>query len=104
MRVNIARAILQKQKLIVFDEFTSVVDREVAKVSSLAMQKAIRRTNRQFIAVTCHYDIVPWLEPSWILCTDDMSFTKKKLPDQPLLFKSSNAAEVYGASLGSITI
>ena len=34
MRVDIARALLLNQKLVVFDEFTSVVDREVAKIAS----------------------------------------------------------------------
>jgi len=57
MRVDIARAILMDKPIIVFDEFTSVVDREVAKISSYAIQKAVRRTNKQFIAVTCHYDV-----------------------------------------------
>src|SRR5690606_13882916 len=61
MRVDIARALSLDQPLIVFDEFTSVVDREVAKVSAYAISKAIRRTTKKFIAVTCHYDVVDWL-------------------------------------------
>ena len=43
MRCDLARAILEKREMFVFDEFTSVVDRNVAKIGSLAMQKAIRR-------------------------------------------------------------
>lgn len=43
MRCDLARAILEKRELFVFDEFTSVVDRNVAKIGSFAMQKAIRR-------------------------------------------------------------
>jgi ABC-type ATPase with predicted acetyltransferase domain len=78
MRVDIARALCLKQKLIVFDEFTSVVDREIAKVSAYAIAKAVRRTSKQFIAVTCHYDVLDWLGPDWVFCTDDMSFSKKK--------------------------
>ena len=46
MRVDLARAILEEQNLFVFDEFTSVVDRNVAKIGSFAMQKAIRKTNK----------------------------------------------------------
>ena len=34
MRVDIARALCLEQPLIVFDELTSVVDREIAKVSA----------------------------------------------------------------------
>lgn len=74
MRVDLARAILEENKLFVFDEFTSVVDRNVAQIGSFAMQKAIRKSNKQFIAVTCHYDVEDWLLPDWIFNTDTMTF------------------------------
>ena len=74
MRVNLARAILENNPLIVFDEFTSVVDRGVAKIGSFAMQKAIRKSNKKFIAVGCHYDVEDWLMPDWIFNTDTMTF------------------------------
>ena len=74
MRCDIARAILEKRDMFVFDEFTSVVDRNVARVSSLAIQKAIRREDKRFIAVTCHYDVQDWLMPDWVFNTDDMTF------------------------------
>ena len=55
--------------LVVFDEFTSVVDRTVAKVCSAAIAKGIRngRLPCRFVAVTCHYDVAEWLEPDWVL-------------------------------------
>ena len=37
MRVDMARALLTDEPLVVFDEFTSVVDRQVAKVGSYAV-------------------------------------------------------------------
>jgi ABC-type ATPase with predicted acetyltransferase domain len=104
MRVDISRALCLKQQLIVFDEFTSVVDREIAKVSAFAIAKAVRRTDKQFVAVTCHYDVLDWLEPDWVFCTDDMSFSKKKLGDHKLKFQSTRALTAYGGSLGTITI
>ena len=57
--------------LVVFDEYTSVVDRNVAKIASAALAKGIKSGNipRQFVAVTCHYDILDWLEPDWVLDT-----------------------------------
>jgi len=58
MRVDLARAILSEKDMIVFDEFTSVVDRTVAKTASFAIQKSIRKMDKKFIAVACHYDIV----------------------------------------------
>jgi ABC-type lipoprotein export system ATPase subunit/GNAT superfamily N-acetyltransferase len=74
MRVDLARSILEKNELFVFDEFTSVVDRNVAQIGSFAMQKAIRKTNKKFIAVTCHFDVQDWLLPDWVFNTDTMTF------------------------------
>jgi ABC-type lipoprotein export system ATPase subunit/predicted acetyltransferase len=74
MRVDLARAILDEKDFFVFDEFTSVVDREVAKIGSFAMQKAIRKTNKKFIAVTCHNDVQDWILPDWVFNTDTMTF------------------------------
>jgi hypothetical protein len=53
----------------VFDEFTSVVDRNVARIGSAAVAKALRndRIPGRFVAVTCHYDVLEWLEPDWVL-------------------------------------
>jgi ABC-type dipeptide/oligopeptide/nickel transport system ATPase subunit/GNAT superfamily N-acetyltransferase len=74
MRVDLARAILDKKDFFVFDEFTSVVDRNIAQIGSFAMQKAIRKTNKKFIAVTCHNDVMEWLLPDWVFNTDTMTF------------------------------
>lgn len=74
MRVDLARAILDKRELIIYDEFTSVVDRDIAKTSSFAIQKYIRNNNKQFVAVTCHRDVAEWLMPDWIYDTDSKSF------------------------------
>ena len=74
MRVDLANAILQNNEMFAFDEFTSVVDREVAKIGSYAMQKAIRKTNKKFIAITCHKDVEDWLLPDWTFDTNDMTF------------------------------
>jgi GNAT superfamily N-acetyltransferase len=65
-RVNIARALAEHPDLTIVDEFTSVVDRTVAKIASAAVAKAIRRRRQKFIALTCHYDVAEWLEPDWI--------------------------------------
>ena len=74
MRVNLARAILDERETVVFDEFTSVVNREVAKTASYAISKAVRRLGKRFVAVACHRDIVEWLEPDWIYDTDERRF------------------------------
>jgi GNAT superfamily N-acetyltransferase len=58
-----------RRPIIVYDEFTSVVDRNVAHVCSAAIAKGIRCGNVpcRFVAVTCHYDVAEWLEPDWVL-------------------------------------
>lgn len=74
MRCDLARAILEDNDCIVFDEFTSVVNREVAKTSSYAISKAVKKMNKKFIAVACHKDIIEWLEPDWVYDTDQQDF------------------------------
>jgi ABC-type lipoprotein export system ATPase subunit/GNAT superfamily N-acetyltransferase len=51
---------------ILIDEYTSVVDRDVAKAMSFALQKYIRRENKKIILASCHFDIMEWLMPDWI--------------------------------------
>jgi ABC-type polar amino acid transport system ATPase subunit len=105
MRVDIARALCLQKKLIVFDEFTSVVDREVAKIASYAISKAIKRQkDKKFIAVTCHYDVVDWLDPDWVFCTDTMEFDRKKEGGRPLNSRFIGAALPCGRCFGSIII
>lgn len=110
MRCDLARAMLDNNEIIVFDEFTSVVNREVAKTSSYAISKAVRRKGKKFIAVACHKDIVEWLEPDWIYDTDQQSFFiarestiahKLKLTYTGL---TTNIKQQYGTYLKSITI
>ena len=74
-RVNMARTLAENKTLAVVDEFTSVVDRTVARIGSAAIQKTVRKRNQKIIAVSCHYDIAEWLEPDWIYqpATDTLS-------------------------------
>jgi ABC-type lipoprotein export system ATPase subunit len=53
--------------IILIDEYTSVVDRDVAKAMSFALQKYIRRENKKIILASCHNDIMEWLMPDWTL-------------------------------------
>jgi len=84
-RVEVARAMLEAPDPIVIDEFTSVVDRQVAQIGSHAVQKFVRRSNRRFVAVSCHYDIVDWLQPDWILEAATLSFQRRLLQQRPRL-------------------
>lgn len=74
-RAEIARRLLSPSDYIIIDEFTSVVDRQVAQITSDAVQRYIRSTNSKdvsprplrLVAASCHYDIIDWLQPDWIL-------------------------------------
>lgn len=55
----------QNDEIILVDEYTSVVDRDVAKAMSFALQKYIRREKKRIILASCHYDILEWLMPDW---------------------------------------
>lgn len=82
-RVQIARALLERKDPIVIDEFTSVVDRQVARIGSHAVQKFIRKQKRKFVAVSCHYDIVDWLQPDWVMEPATMTFKWRSLQRRP---------------------
>lgn len=103
MRVDLARALLEND-LVVFDEYTSVVDRNVAEVASIALSNAIKITGKRFIAVTCHYDVIEWLQPDWVFSTDTMktSFPSAHVLQKNLLLR--NVGEMNGRNLGVITI
>ena len=107
MRVDLARAVLEKRSLFAFDEFTSVVDRNVAKIGSFAIQKAVRRMERKMIAITCHFDVEEWLLPDWVFNTDDMSFTlceKKNGQTSDLRLSKQRKRKSIGECLVNITI
>lgn len=68
-RCDLALALLSAwDGCVVFDEFTSLVDRTVAQIGSAAVGKHIRRQEGlRFVAVSCHYDFLEWLGPDWVL-------------------------------------
>lgn len=103
MRVDLARALLENDK-ICFDEFTSVVDRNVAQTMCIATNKTIKKLNKQFIAVSCHYDIIEWLQPDWIFDTNVMKMVPYQAHGEKKNLTLKNVNEVSGQNLGSIII
>ena len=82
-RADLARRLLECDSPIVVDEFSSVIDRQVAKIASHAVQKYVRKHDQQFVAVSCHYDIIEWLQPDWIFEPATMKFTRRSLRRRP---------------------
>jgi energy-coupling factor transporter ATP-binding protein EcfA2 len=75
-RADLARIIAEEPDRIVIDEFTSVVDRQIAKIGALAFQKSWRRTKGKAVLLSCHYDIIDWVEPDWVFDTQKREFTR----------------------------
>lgn len=65
-RADLAKLLIDDSELTLVDEFTSVVDRTVAKTASSAISKYINTTNKKVVFSSCHEDIIEWLQPDWI--------------------------------------
>lgn len=104
MRVDLARALLESD-FVCFDEFTSVVDRNVAETICIAIRKCLSHyPNKKFIAVTCHYDILQWLQPQWVFDTNKMCNSFWIAHSQAKDSMSEVVGEMNGRYLGDIII
>lgn len=66
-RADLARMIADNTAI---DEFTSVVDRNVAKSCAYALQRYIRSSGINGVVLSsCHTDIIEWLSPDWVFDT-----------------------------------
>ncbi len=73
-RAELAQLLLRtgENSRVVVDEFTSVLDRQVAQVGAGAFAKAWRKKpHRKVILITCHYDILEWVQPDWTVDTHE---------------------------------
>ena len=84
-RVDLARRLVESDGLVVVDEFTSVVDRRVAQIGAYAVQKYVRRAGRQFVGVTCHADVVDWLQPDWTFDPSTGAFDWRSVQPRPAI-------------------
>lgn len=74
-RAELARVVAEQPDRVVIDEFTSVVDRQIARVGAMAFGKAWKRSGKQAVLLTCHHDVADWLQPDWVLDTETGEFT-----------------------------
>lgn len=93
-RADMARIMTSDNGTTVIDEFTSVVDRTVAKAASESVQKYVRKrsikqaaegkTPSRLVCLSCHFDIAEWLQPDWIYNVDTGEFTRGSLRRPPI--------------------
>jgi ABC-type lipoprotein export system ATPase subunit len=84
-RVTLARLLAELPELAVVDEYTSVVDRTVARIGSAALARTVRQRRQRFVAVTCHDDVIDWLQPDWVYHADEGRFEWRCLRRRPAL-------------------
>ena len=105
-RAGLARLISDAPTDVIVDEFTSVIDRQIAKVGALAFAKGWRRTKGRVILISCHYDIVEWLQPDWVLDTGTGEVKKQisSSHDHALSWKFGRSTHLTGDILKRIII
>jgi ABC-type uncharacterized transport system YnjBCD ATPase subunit/GNAT superfamily N-acetyltransferase len=81
--VLLCNAIHKKPPVVVIDEFTSVIDRTVARIGSAAIARTVRAKGIRFVAVTCHDDVIDWLQPDWVYRPAESRFTRRLLQRRP---------------------
>lgn len=106
-RAGLARLISEAPSEVVIDEFTSVVDRQIAKIGAMAFSKAWRKNSgKKVVLLSCHYDVIEWLQPDWVYNVNTGELKKKVQSEQGQ--KSSltfgRSAEVIGSFLKSTII
>lgn len=86
-RADLARVLCEPADKVVIDEFSSVVDRQIAKFGALAFSKSWRRLARdggqQCVLLTCHYDVIDWIEPCWVFDTATGHYSGRGLWRRP---------------------
>ena len=78
-RADMARIVCEKPGRVVIDEFTSVVDRQIAKFGALSFAKSWRRTPGKCVLLSCHYDVLDWVEPDWVFDTQTGTYSGRSL-------------------------
>jgi len=106
-RAGLARVIVDAPDEAIIDEFTSVIDRQIARIGAMAFSKGWRRNNgKKIVLLACHYDIIEWLQPDWVFDTGTGELKKANGSDQDprLSWKLGRSTQVIGSTLGRITI
>lgn len=106
-RAGLARLITDAPDEVIVDEFTSVIDRQIARIGAMAFSKGWRRNKgKRIVLLSCHYDIIEWLQPDWVFDTGTGAFKKKvnSEPDQASSWRFGRSTALTGNTLSSITI
>lgn len=104
-RAGLARLMSEAPDETIIDEFTSVVDRQIAKIGAMAFSKGWRRNKgKRVVLLSCHYDIIEWLQPDWVYDTGTRQLKKKTKSESGRVSNSTfgRSIQVTGECLKSI--
>ena len=80
---------------------------QIAKIGALAFAKNWRKNkNKKVVLLSCHYDIIEWLQPDWVYDVNTKVLKKKMLSgsDQKSNLKYGRSTELIGNILKNIII
>lgn len=91
-RLDLCWQIINKpcDKVIIIDEFTSVLNREVAKSLAFCLQRYVREKNLKVVLSSCHFDMLDFLQPDWIFNLNKRKGDKVELERLVYLNKYEN--------------
>lgn len=102
-RASVAIELAKRDKLIV-DEFTSVLDRTVAKITAANVAKLCRNLGKQIVLISPHEDIVEFLEPDLYIDMNNQTATENVKKKVFYNLKSQNVVTMSGNILRNIII
>ena len=106
LRFEIAYKLASKEKTIYIDEFTSMLDRQVAQNLAMNINKLAKEYDKNIVLITAHFDILNWVRVDRLV---DTTVKKSHTPQlnqhvNYMTWKSVTYQEICGAYLKTITI
>jgi ABC-type multidrug transport system ATPase subunit len=101
-RAEAALAMASDKEIILVDEWTSVVDRTVAKVMSHCVQKHARRQKKTIVLCSCHYDILEWVAADWVIDCNKQEYQELRGVKKKGRNDSTSASGKLTAAVGDI--
>lgn len=106
LRFEIAYKLSSPSKIIFIDEFTSMLDRQVAKNLTLNIRKLVEKYDKKLVISTAHFDVLDWMKVDRLV---DTTAKKSHTPqaNQHLThtdWKYVVYQEICGEYLSTITI
>lgn len=106
LRFEIAYKLASPDAVIFVDEFTSMLDRQVAKNLTLNIRKLVEQYNKKLVICTAHYDVLDWVKVDRLV---DTTVKKSHTPQASqhlthTTWKSAVYQEICGVYLSNITI